>query len=127
MSAVTDDNFKSPSALADRIETAIKLHRSLGSNVHFTLSVDAAAALAEFVRLNVALVGKVKELNAEAQRLSSGLLMISGAPRTAPAAVLRTVAYDIALNCIEPDVAEYQIVRRAGLVPAAPEKGESSS
>lgn len=57
--------------------------------------------------------------NAQTRRLSGGLLAIYSAPSAAPAAVLRSVAYDIALNCIKPDTAEYQIVRRAGLDLAA--------
>ena len=51
--------------------------------------------------------------NADARRLSGGLMAIRGADETVPASVLRSVAYDIALNCIEPDVATYQITRRA--------------
>lgn len=53
------------------------------------------------------------DLHAEQLRLSQGLCAIAEAPEGAPAAVLRSVAYDIALNCIQPDTARFQIERRA--------------
>lgn len=57
----------------------------------------------------------LKFWNADARRLSGGLIAIREAPDEVPADVLRGIAYDIALNCITPDVAAYQIKRRAGL------------
>lgn len=56
-----------------------------------------------------------ERLREESKRLSGGLIAISGAAETVPAQVLRGIAYDVALNCIKPDVAEYQIERRATL------------
>lgn len=53
--------------------------------------------------------------NQDARRLSGGLLKIRAAPDHVPASVLREIAYDIALNCLPPDVAEFQIERRAAL------------
>jgi hypothetical protein len=49
--------------------------------------------------------------NADARRLSGCLLAIHGA-KTASASALRSVAYDAALNCIMPDVAEFQCDHR---------------
>lgn len=51
--------------------------------------------------------------NNDARRLSGGLVAIAEAADGVAASVLRSVAYDVALNCIEPDVARYQIERRA--------------
>lgn len=59
--------------------------------------------------------------NRDARRLSGGLLAIRNAAENVPASVLRGIAYDIALNCIDPDTAAYQIERRAAL--AAQDKG----
>lgn len=53
--------------------------------------------------------------NQDARRLSGGLLAINAAEKSVPASVLRSVAYDICLNCLLPEVAEYQITRRAAL------------
>lgn len=53
--------------------------------------------------------------NADARRLSGGLLAIRNAPEDAPSEVLRGVAYDIAMNCLDPDTAAFQIERRAAL------------
>jgi hypothetical protein len=57
--------------------------------------------------------------NAESLRLSSCLLKIHAA-KTASADALRSVAYDAALNCITPDVAEFQCERRTVLEPLQP-------
>jgi hypothetical protein len=57
--------------------------------------------------------------HADACRLSSGLMAIRGAPESVPAEVLRGVAYDIALNCMNGDTAEYQIERRTALLKDA--------
>jgi hypothetical protein len=48
----------------------------------------------------------------DACRLSGGLIAIRNAAPTVPASVLRGIAYDIALNCINPDTAEFQIETR---------------
>jgi hypothetical protein len=48
----------------------------------------------------------------ESARLARGLLAIHGAADDVPASVLRSVAYDIAMNCIGADMAEFQIERR---------------
>jgi len=57
----------------------------------------------------------------KAARLSGGLIAINQADPSVPAEVLRGIAYDVALNCIEPDVAEFQITRRAALTaPSQP-------
>lgn len=49
----------------------------------------------------------------DACRLSGGLIAIRNAAPTVPASVLRGSAYDIALNCIDPETAEFQIEARA--------------
>lgn len=51
--------------------------------------------------------------NADARRLSAGLLAIHRADESVPASVLRGIAYDISLNCITQDVAEFQIEERS--------------
>jgi hypothetical protein len=51
----------------------------------------------------------------EACRLSAGLIAICESPKTAGSSVLRSVAYDIALNCMDAETAKYQIRRRAGI------------
>lgn len=61
------------------------------------------------------LSAEVRRLHAETCRLSGGLIAITNAPKTVGSSVLRSIAYDIALNCIKPDVAEYQIKRRSGI------------
>ena len=48
-------------------------------------------------------------------RLSAGLMAISNADKDAPASVLRLIAYDIALNCMDAETAAYQIRRRTDL------------
>lgn len=48
-------------------------------------------------------------------RLSDGLIAISQANESVPASVLRSVAYDAALNCIDGETVAYQIERRAAL------------
>lgn len=48
----------------------------------------------------------------ENARLSRGLLAIHAASPDVPASVLRSVAYDIALNLISADTAAFQIERR---------------
>lgn len=77
-----------------------------------------------YTEREVALMAEIERLtlerdkwNADARRLSGGLMAIRDAAETVPAFVLRSIAYDIALNCIEPDVAKYQIERRAALEP----------
>lgn len=77
--------------------------------------------LAEMRRAATALQALVVERdywNAEARRLSGGLLAINAAATSVPAEVLRGIAYDVALNCIKPDVAEFQIERRAATIKA---------
>lgn len=49
----------------------------------------------------------------EERRLSACLIAIHKAPDTATIGALKSVAYDAALNCITPDVAEYQIEKRS--------------
>lgn len=68
-------------------------------------------ARAEIERLR----GIITRMHAEEARLSQGLCAISEAPENAPASVLRSIAHDIALNCIPPDVARFQIERRTGM------------
>jgi hypothetical protein len=51
--------------------------------------------------------------NADARKLSGGLLAIHGAAETVPASVLRGIAYDVALNCMDPQTAHSQIAIRA--------------
>lgn len=51
--------------------------------------------------------------NNDACRLSAGLLAIRGAAETVPASVLRGIAYDVALNCMDAETAKFQIERRA--------------
>ena len=48
-------------------------------------------------------------------RLSDGLIAISQANESVPASVLRSVAYDVALNCIDGETVAYQIERCAAL------------
>ncbi len=83
------------------------------------LAASAPELKAEIERLQA----RVKELererdmwNADSVRLSSGLIAINVADPSVPASVLRSVAYDIALNCITRDVAEFQITERARAV-----------
>lgn len=54
------------------------------------------------------------EWNRDARRLSGGLCAIHGAPANATVGALKSVAYDIALNCIEPETARFQIEKRSG-------------
>ena len=54
-------------------------------------------------------------LRAEIDRLAGCLIAICSAKESTPASVLRGIAYDAALNCITPDVAEFQIERRTAL------------
>ena len=65
------------------------------------------------VALHIAAAVQAK--HAEEHRLSQGLCAIAEAGENVPASVLRGIAYDIALNCITPDVARFQIERRAAL------------
>lgn len=58
---------------------------------------------------------EIEQLMAENARLSGGLIAITGAPKTVGSIVLRSVAYDIALNCLDPSTAAFQIERRAGI------------
>ena len=51
--------------------------------------------------------------NGQARQLSGGLLAIRSAPDGVTIEAARSVAYDIALNCITPDVAAFQLVRRS--------------
>lgn len=51
--------------------------------------------------------------NGQAQQLSGGLLAIHSAPEGVTIEAARSVAYDIALNCIKPDVAAFQLERRS--------------
>lgn len=60
----------------------------------------------------------IQTKHAEELRLSQGLCAIAEAGENVPASVLRSIAYDIALNCITPDVARFQIERRATLKEA---------
>lgn len=107
------------------------LSRAYASNVNGDASIvvcrnDAELTLGDFRRarevyraLTRAEGGKRED--AEAARLSGGLIAINQADPSVPAEVLRGIAYDIALNCIEPDVAEFQIARRAALTaPSQP-------
>lgn len=55
--------------------------------------------------------------NAESRRLSSGLLAIHAAPASATTAALKSVAYDIALNCIDAETSAFQIERRSAQTP----------
>lgn len=71
---------------------------------------------------------EIERLRNEQARLSAGLTALNMAPKTAPASVLRSVAYDIAFNLIDAETAEFQIKRRAGLVRAdqqTPSKGDT--
>lgn len=52
---------------------------------------------------------------AENARLSAGLIAIHEAAPDVTASVLRGIAYDIALNCVDVDTARFQIVKRAKL------------
>lgn len=62
----------------------------------------------------------VQAKHAEELRLSQGLCAIADAGENVPASVLRRIAYDIALNCITPDMARFQIERRAALKDGIP-------
>lgn len=55
---------------------------------------------------------KIARWNKDARKLAGGLLAIYNADPGIPADVLRGIAYDIALNCIDPETAKYQIVAR---------------
>lgn len=57
---------------------------------------------------------RIDELEAEARRLSHGLLALAH-PSDAPSGVLRSVAYDIAMNGMDYETAAYQIQRRTRL------------
>jgi Tfp pilus assembly protein FimV len=57
---------------------------------------------------------------AEVVRLANCLHAIHKAAPEVPASVLRGIAYDIVLNGIGPDVAEYQIERRAKSLLSTP-------
>jgi hypothetical protein len=59
-------------------------------------------------------------LRAENERLSLGLIAIAEAPKTIGSSVLRSIAYDVALNCIDAETAKYQIARRGGLEQKVP-------
>lgn len=63
----------------------------------------------------VRIIAERDEWNAGARRLAACLIAINKAPATIPASILREIAYDAALNCITPDVAEFQILRRSAL------------
>lgn len=52
---------------------------------------------------------------AEIARLRDGLGAIRDAPSDVPAKILRDIAYDIGLNCIDGETAVFQITRRAAL------------
>jgi|GEM_PF-4974407 len=52
--------------------------------------------------------------NSQTRQMSGGLLAIHEAPEGVTIEAARSVAYDIALNCIKPDVAAFQLVRRSG-------------
>lgn len=54
----------------------------------------------------------IQAQHAEELRLSQGLCAIAEAAPNTSAAVLRSVAHDIVLNCITPDVARFQLERR---------------
>lgn len=58
---------------------------------------------------------EIEKWNADARRLSAGLIAICEAPKTVGSSVLRSVAYDVALNCMDGETAKYQILRRSGI------------
>ena len=62
--------------------------------------------------------------NKQARQLSGGLLAIHSAPDGVTIGAARSVAYDVALNCIKPDIAEFQLVRRSTALNT--DKGESA-
>jgi predicted nucleic acid-binding Zn-ribbon protein len=62
----------------------------------------------------------VQAFEAEVVRLANCLHAIHKAAPEVPASVLRGIAYDIVLNGIGPDVAEYQIERRAKSLLSTP-------
>lgn len=71
----------------------------------------------EFLTKRLAERGEeLEQMRAERDRLSGGLVALAGAPKTVGSSVLRSVAYDIAMNCIDAETAEFQIKRRAGIV-----------
>lgn len=61
---ILPDDIKTPDQLADRIEQTVKLHKQLGTDCHFVLTVDAASALAEYLRLMEPLKDAVRDRNA---------------------------------------------------------------
>jgi hypothetical protein len=60
-----------------------------------------------------ALVRERDYWHADAERLSAGLIAISNAPADALPSALRSVAYDVALNCMDAETATFQIRRRS--------------
>lgn len=79
-----------------------------------TGSVDALREVQAMLARSVnEKLGRIATLEAEIKRLSGGLIAIHEASPDVPASVLRGIAYDIALNCIDPETARYQITRRA--------------
>jgi hypothetical protein len=60
-----------------------------------------------------ALEAQIIELQKEGKRLSGCLLAIHSASETVPASVLRRIAHDTAMRCIEPNTAEDLIKLRS--------------
>lgn len=58
---------------------------------------------------------KIEELHGDVCRLRDGLTALNHAGSGVTVAAMRSVAYDIALNCIPGDVAEFQLLKRSGL------------
>jgi len=88
--------------------------------------VDDLATVCERQAAEIAeLRAERDQWNADARRLSGGLIAISESPKTIGSSVLRSIAYDIALNCIEPDTARFQILGTGRFRPLANSKPAS--
>lgn len=91
-------------------EWADQIDRRLGP-----ISGRDADALARLLR---ATAERMTQISDDCRNLSGGLLAIHGASDEATVAALKSVAYDIAMNCLSPETAAYQIERRSNPEPA---------
>lgn len=60
---------------------------------------------------------EIYRLRRENARLAECLHVLSDADPNTKIEAVRTVAYDVAMNCITPDIAEHQLRVRSGLPP----------
>lgn len=60
---------------------------------------------------------EICKLRAENARLTDCIFVIKDADPNTTIEAIRTVAYDVAMNCITPEIAEHQLRVRSGLPP----------